>query len=127
MEQQPTKLPKKNIKLVKPDQIYPVVMILWEDISMPAQGWDSKIDPVKPMMVTSVGYLISETDKHYVLAMDLADDGEHNQRAQIPKSVADKIWILRKAQKNNGPNSQTTEGTSNGGGGGSLPVVDQTL
>ena len=48
------------------------------------------------MMISSVGYLVHETPAHYVLGMDLSDDKQHNQRAQIPKSVVVKVITLRK-------------------------------
>ena len=83
-------------KLNLPKQIFPLVQIIWEDISAPAQGWLETIDVVEPMMISSVGYLVHETDRHYVLGMDLSNDKQHNQRAQIPKSVVVKVVILKK-------------------------------
>lgn len=83
-------------KTKKTKQIYPIVEIVWEDISNHEAGWLDTVDEVNPMIISSVGFLVKETDKHLVLAMDLASDNQHNQRAQIPLSVVRSRKVLRK-------------------------------
>lgn len=87
---------QKNI-LKTPKQIYPVVLITWEDILGQDGGW---IKPghsdVVPCLVTSVGYLVLDTDQYLVYASDLAHDGETNGRTQVPKANIKSIKVLKK-------------------------------
>lgn len=81
----------------EPKQIYPIVKILWEDISEQSGGW---IKPghegIEPCLMTSIGYLVAETPDYIVYASDLAQDGTTNGRTQIPRSNVKYIKLIRK-------------------------------
>lgn len=62
----------------------PLVIISWEDSIQASGGWQflSDFEPLKPMSVTSVGWLIQDGADCKVLAQSLAHvDGESVQSA----------------------------------------------
>ena len=79
---------------------YPIVEIVWEDIGSPS-GW---IKPghdsitTDPVLITSVGYLVMDTQEYIVYASDVANDGDINGRTQVPRSNVKKIKVLRKVK-----------------------------
>ena len=80
-----------------PKQIYPVVMVVWEDIEGQDGGW---IKPghadIVPCLMSSVGYLVLDTEDYIVYASDLAQDGTTNGRTQVPKGNVKSIRVLKK-------------------------------
>ena len=86
-------------KLKKPKQIYPIVEVLWEDISQQDGGW---IKPghngIEPCLMTSVGYLVTDTPEYIVYASDLAQDGTTNGRTQVPRANVRSMKIIRKVR-----------------------------
>ena len=83
-------------KLKRPKRHYPLVEIWWLDTTAMDNGWKSKVEQVDPVLVTSVGFLVAEDPEHYIIAMDVAPDKEHNQRSQIPRGMVKYFKILRK-------------------------------
>ena len=86
-------------KLKKPKQIFPIVEVLWEDITSQDGGWIKPgHDNIDPCMMTSVGYLVMDTPAYIVYASDLAEDGTTNGRTQVPRANVKQIKILRKVR-----------------------------
>ena len=86
-------------KLKQPKQIYPIALILWEDITSQDGGWIKPgHDNIDPCMMTSVGYLVMDTPAYIVYASDLAEDGTTNGRTQVPRANVKQIKILRKVR-----------------------------
>jgi hypothetical protein len=63
-------------------------LVTWRDAGGEDSGWKSPSDigDDNPI-ITSVGWVVKETDNNLTLAMDLADDGETNGRSRIPKGM----------------------------------------
>ncbi|MHA1962422.1 MAG: hypothetical protein ACW99U_19635 [Candidatus Thorarchaeota archaeon] len=59
-------------------------LVLWEDPTSDF-GWkkDDEAKVIVPALVTSIGFVIAETDSHLVMAMDW-HDGWNNTRGLIP-------------------------------------------
>jgi len=84
----------------------PIVLVTWDDAATLDLGW-SKENPVpEPHIMFSVGFLLTETNDHIVLAMDTDIGLGHNGQGQIPKGMIRSMKILKKA---NTPKTQ--EGT----------------
>ena len=88
------------MKLKKPKQIYPIVEILWEDITSQENGWIKGAHQIsiEPALVTSVGYLVVDDPNYIVYASDLDQDGTTNGRTQIPRANVKQIRIMRKVR-----------------------------
>ena len=82
-------------KLKNPKQIYPIALIIWEDITEQGGGW-VKDHPLEPCLMASVGYLLVDQPDYIVYASDLAQDGTTNGRTQVPRVNVKSIKILRK-------------------------------
>lgn len=88
-------------RLRKPKQLYPIVEIVWEDITNHGKGWVAHLEipqEVQPMLISSVGYLVLDTPDYVVYAADLSADGETNDRTQIPRANVKSIKVLRKVK-----------------------------
>lgn len=83
----------------RPKLHYPLVEIFWYDTSAQETGWKSVVDKIEPTLVHSVGFLVHEDEEHYVIAMDVANDKEHNQRSQIPKGMVKNVTAIRGLSK----------------------------
>ena len=79
----------------EPKQIYPIVRVVWEDITEQSGGW-VKDHPLEPCLMSSVGYLIVDQPDYLVYASDLAQDGTTNGRTQVPRVNVRSIKVLRK-------------------------------
>ena len=81
-------------------QLYPIVLIVWEDIELQDGGWikHGHVD-VTPCLMTSVGYLIHNDDNYLIYASDLAEDGTTNGRTQVPKGLVKSVKVLRDIPK----------------------------
>ena len=76
-----------------------LIEIIWDDASSLEHGWTDPADekPV-PQMVTTVGFLVAQTDQHLVIAH--TSDGYHvNGRFQIPRAMIKKMRSLRRKPK----------------------------
>ena len=75
---------------------YPLVHIEWDDASDLDFGWkqDEDLKPTEEI-ITSVGFLVKETENHIVLASCVAADGFHNGHFQIPKALIKEQKTLR--------------------------------
>lgn len=84
------------MKLKKPKQIFPIVQVIWEDITT-QDGW---IKPghanIDPCIMSSIGYLVIDNPDYIVYASDLAEDGTTNGRTQVPRGNVRSIRVLRK-------------------------------
>ena len=70
-------------------------MIRWRDAHS-ACGWMSREELMEPSRVTTVGFLVHETDEFIVVAGSLTDDGddEMGEVISIPTGwVEEKRWI----------------------------------
>ena len=76
---------------------YPLVEVTWDDAESD-DGWDEPPAKLEPAIVTTVGFLIKETDAHILIASTY--DGNHtNARIQIPKSIIVKQKIIATTKK----------------------------
>lgn len=77
------------------------VKIVWDDAES-SDGWEGIPDKLEPKLVTTVGFLIVETDKHVLVAGSVGHgDEDCNNRLQIPKAMILTMETLdeRKAEK----------------------------
>lgn len=86
-------------EITRPKQKYDLVEVWWDDASALDAGWTDKVEEPVPQMCLSVGFLIKETDKHVIIAMDLDPEGKHNGRSQIPQGMVKKMKVLKKKDK----------------------------
>jgi len=73
-----------------------IELITWRDAGGEQQGWmePGDIDDDNPI-VTSVGWVVKETENNVTLAMDVADDGDTHTRGRIPKGMIVERKILQ--------------------------------
>ena len=81
-----------------PKQIYPIVLVIWEDITEQGGGW-VKDHPIEPCLMASVGSLLVDQPDYIVYASDLAQDGMTNGRTQVPRVNVKSIKVLRNVPK----------------------------
>lgn len=81
----------------RPRQSYPMVEVVWDDATELKPGWDDELEEITPALALSVGFLISDTKDHIVIAQDIDEQGHHNGRSQIPRGMVKTIKVLRKA------------------------------
>lgn len=79
-----------------PKTHYDLVMVLWDDAIGLKHGWTAKEETLTPYLATSVGFLIRENDDHIMIAQDTDNEGSHNGRTQIPRSMVKKMTVLKK-------------------------------
>lgn len=84
-------------RIKRPTQHYDMVEVVWDDASGFRHGWFGKTDELVPQLALSVGFLISETAEHIMIASDTDGEGNHNGRTQIPRGMVKNLKILRKA------------------------------
>lgn len=89
----------RKSEITRPSQKYDLVEIWWDDASALDAGWTEKVEEPEPQMCISVGFLIKQTEKHVIIAMDLDPEGKHNGRSQIPVGMVKHTKILRKKDK----------------------------
>lgn len=94
--EQPSK-PNTTAKLRKPQAPFPLVEIVWDDTVGHEDKWQEDA-PLDFWLITSVGYLIKETEDHYMLVMDIAPDGQWNGGSQIPKGVVKFFKVLKRGR-----------------------------
>ena len=80
----------------RPTQHYDLVLVTWDDAAGLKHGWTSKNEAIEPYIVTSVGFLIRESQDHILIAQDTDGEGSHNGRTQIPRGMVKKMKVLRK-------------------------------
>lgn len=85
------------VKPKRPKQHYDMVEVWWDDASGFRHGWVAKVEALEPQMVISVGFLISETPEHIMIASDTDGEGNHNGRTQIPRGMVKFLKVMRKA------------------------------
>ena len=61
------KTSQKTLRPLKP------ILIEWDDILDGGGEWQSNDKPLKPVRVKTIGYLLSESQKHIVLVRDYFD------------------------------------------------------
>lgn len=76
-----------------------IELITWRDAGGETAGWmaSEDIDDINPI-IRSVGWVVKETDANITLAMDLADDGDTNQRGRIPKGMVVSRVVLKETE-----------------------------
>ncbi len=67
----------------------PFVEVVWDDAES-SNGWEYELK-VKPALVLTAGFLVSETEDHIVIASTVSPDKDgtvhHNCRLQIPTKM----------------------------------------
>lgn len=73
-----------------------IEIITWRDAGGEQEGWIdlADIDDENPI-ITSVGYVVKETENNITLCMDIADDGDTHTRGRIPKGMIIKRTIIQ--------------------------------
>lgn len=61
---------------------YPLIEVIWDDASTD-NGWEPVPDVLVPELVTTVGFLVRETQEHILIANSY-DPNHTNGRIQIP-------------------------------------------
>lgn len=61
---------------------YPLIEVIWDDASTD-NGWEPVPDQLVPELVTTVGFLVRETEQHILIANSY-DPNHTNGRIQIP-------------------------------------------
>lgn len=76
---------------------YPLVKLEWIDAETD-HGWESadEKNPTVPL-VTTVGFLIKDTEELVSIASTVGDDRSHNSRINIPKGMVKTMTVLRKS------------------------------
>jgi len=68
---------------------------VWRDAYSYDTGWVNPADlRCRPVIVTSVGFVINENEHGIVLALDSADDGDFNTCGFIPQSCVVSRMVL---------------------------------
>ena len=76
-----------------------LVEIKWDDASSLEHGWtDPAEEKPVPQMVTTVGFLVAQTEHHLVIA-HTSDGTWVNGRFQIPRAMVRKMRSLRPKRK----------------------------
>jgi hypothetical protein len=73
-----------------------IELITWRDAGGEQEGWQAPedVDDENPI-ISSVGWVVKETDNNVTLAMDWADDGDTHTRGRIPKGMIVSRTTLR--------------------------------
>ena len=70
------------------------VRIVWDDAES-SDGWDGIPDKLDPKLVTTIGFLLLETEKHVLLAASVGHgDEDCNNRLQIPKAMIQTMEVI---------------------------------
>ena len=85
------------VKIKRPEQIYPIVEVLWDDATE-LKGWKEEHEEEEhhTCAILSVGFLVSNTKHHIVIAQDLSYDRMRNGRSQIPVAWIRQIKVLKR-------------------------------
>lgn len=80
-----------------------IELITWRDAggSEDDLQWASAedVDDENPI-ITSVGWVVKETDNNVTIAMDMADDGTTHTRSRIPKGMIVQRVIIKEDESN---------------------------
>ncbi len=79
---------------------YKLVKITWEDACSDDGVWVcSEHNPLKPLMMVSVGILLKRDRRHfYTLGLSMSKNGNLSQRISIPKGCVTSIETLGKVE-----------------------------
>ena len=83
--------------IVSPDWLgFPLVRIQWEDSRGVTTGWEWKddVDPLPPVVIFSVGYLIKDTKRYKTLVQSVSDE-QILGRLTIPSGCIKSIKKLK--------------------------------
>ncbi len=69
----------------KKEYKYPLLIVVWDDAECDF-GWEETPTELEPALVTSVGFLVRQTENYILLAQSY-DNGHTNGRFQIPKTL----------------------------------------
>ena len=70
------------------------MLVVWDDASSLDAGWYDPDEVPKNQLVTTVGFLVAESEEHVVLAQS-TDDVWVNGRFQIPKKMIREMKPLK--------------------------------
>jgi hypothetical protein len=73
-----------------------IEIVVWRDAGSDDTGWEQP-EETKDIdhIITSIGYVVKETDNYLTLAMDVHTDGSTNGRGRIPKGMVVSREVLR--------------------------------
>lgn len=93
-----TSSPKKRIR--NPKYKYPLIVVIWDDAEGDTNWQASPQEPLKPTLVTSVGFLIRDDPKEdrILIADSYIDDSVHTIGGtnKIPRGMIKLITYLNK-------------------------------
>ncbi len=73
---------------------YPLYEVIWDDAAVET-GWIDPSVALQNQLVTTVGFLVNESDRHLLIASTYSDD-HVNATIQIPKGMVQKMTELGK-------------------------------
>lgn len=74
---------------------YDAVLVVWDDAEV-SNDWEVQVEgtPLEEALVETLGFLVKETDKYYVVASTLSAD-HTNARTKIPKGMIKSIQNVK--------------------------------
>jgi hypothetical protein len=74
---------------------YEAVLITWDDAEV-SNDWEIQVEgtPLEEALVETLGFLVKETEKYYVVASTLSAD-HTNARTKIPKGMVKSLKKVR--------------------------------
>lgn len=82
-----------SVLVAMSDYKYPLVEIFWDDAEA-GIGWEEAPKDIKPAIAITVGFLVTETKDHVMIASSY-DDKNTNGRLQIPKGMIKNMKELK--------------------------------
>lgn len=78
----------------------PIVSIQWLDSKGVTSSWEhiDELEPLEPVICTSVGFIIDETDSYVTLVQSVSEE-QILARLTIPKCAITLMQALRASQK----------------------------
>lgn len=73
----------------------PIEIVVWNDAHALEHEWTEQKDvECKPLVVTSIGFVVAENELGICLALDQSEDGYYNGIGFIPKSCVVSRQVL---------------------------------
>ena len=74
---------------------YPLELVTWIDAGADVVSWQYSDDlDDDNHLITSVVFVVKETEKNLTIAMDMGEDGSSNGRSRIPKVLIQSRKLL---------------------------------
>lgn len=90
---------------------FPIVLVVWDDAEGGGGGWTDVPEELHHKLVTTVGFLVKQTDSHILLCMDYEDDGglQIAGKSQIPIGMVQSIKYITKYTLSKGASDNDTK------------------